>query len=208
MSLRPSEYLLRLVTAPAGLPVTVDQVKYDLRLDGTDDDVAIGEIISDAVDSISGPNGIIGRALMTQTWALSVRCPGGHGLNGSARDRIYIPLLPAASVSSISYFDGANVEQPLDVEDFMLYATDDWGYVQPKIGKAWPVTADRPDAITITYVAGYGDVDAIPGGIKRAIRLTTAHWFESPASASEKQMYVVPMGAKSLLEQYRNGWVG
>jgi len=200
MSLNQTDYILRMAVAPTGLPVTVDQVKYDLRLDGADDDTAIGELISDAVDALSGPGGLLGRALMTQTWEMSVPYPD--------HDRIMLRLLPAASVVSISYYDGADTVQALDVTDFILYATDEWGYIQPKIGKSWPATACRPDAITVTYVAGYGDAAAVPGGIKRAIRLMAAHWFESPVATTDKQMYEVPMGAQMLLQQYRNGWVG
>lgn len=204
MNLNSSEYILKKTAAATTEPVSLEQSKADLRIEDefTIDDSYIEGLISAATEFVSGPNGITGKALVSQTWTLSQRCPDGNG-------RIYFPLTPVVSISSITYFDAANASQNLTVSDFLFYTTEDWAYIEAKPGVSWPGTYRRLDAITVTFVAGFGAAAAVPENIKRAIRLLVAHWYENRvAVVVGTTVEEVPLGFDALVGISRKGWVG
>ena len=192
--------MIKLVEPAAAMPVTVEQVKYDLRIDHEHEDAALADYIADAVDYVSGPDGVLGIALMPQTWALSVPRP---------LSALRLPVSPALELVEITYFDPEGAPQTADLADFSLITSGESSYVMPKQGKSWPSAEDRPDAYTVTFKAGYADIDAVPAGIKRAIRLIVTHWYlnRSEVVVGAAPM-TIPMGAQSLLARYRRGWVG
>lgn len=193
------QYLLKRTVAADESPVSVAEVKSDLRLEIPDDDAKIQSLIDSATALVGGPNGITGKSLTTETWALSV---AGFDSCG----RIYLPVTPVISIVSIGYYDSENAPQTMNVSDFYLYGSEDWAYVQSKTGELPPVY-NRLDAVTITFKAGFGDADSVPQNIKQAIRLIASHWYEHRLSVSERVMTEVPMGAEMLLAVSRKGWV-
>lgn len=101
---------------------------------------------------LDGVDGILGRALITQTWQMKLkRFPIGKGA-------ITIPLPPLQAVTSIEYVDGDGDELTLDSN---LYQVVNRGKhksrITPAWGQTWPSTRDQEDAVTVTFVAGYGD---------------------------------------------------
>ena len=199
MSHRPSHHLLTRTVAPASLVVSVAEVKSALRVEHNEDDALIEQLIAAAAEYAGAPNGVTGMALITQTWALSVR--------GFDRDgRLELPITPVQSVESIQYYDRDNVLQTLDVADFYLYSTEDWAYIEQRTGFL-PGLFDRRDALTVTFVAGFGESEAIPENIRLGIKLTAAHWYENRIAVTDRQMMVLPMGAEMLLNLSRKGWV-
>lgn len=191
------EYLLTRTVAPASAPVTSAESKADLKIEHSDEDALISSLILAATEYAEQ---VSGKALITQTWAYSVRSVSGN-------QALYLPVTPVQSISSISYFDTNNDSQTLTVSDFYFHGTEDWAYIQPKQGQNWPGLYDRLDAITVTFVAGFGLAAAVPVNIKQAIRLITAHWYRNRAAASDKPVMEIPMGAESLLGLSRKGWV-
>lgn len=192
-------YLLRRTLAPGASPVSVAEVKTDLRIEHADEDTKIQGLIDAATAMAGAPNGITGKSLTTETWALSVRGFGSCG-------RIHLPVTPVQSVVSISYYDADNALQTLLPADFYLYGTEDWSYIE-KIAGALPSVFARLDAVTVTFVAGFGGPDDVPANIRQAIRLMASHWYEHPTAAADKQVFEIPMGAEFLLGASRKGWV-
>lgn len=191
------DYLLNQTAAPSETPVTLDEVKADLKIEQTAEDTMLTDLILAATEYAAS---VVGKSFVTQTWALSIRC---------ATNRIHLPVFPAISIESITYFDGDNTSQTLDKNDFYLYSGEDWAYIEPKAGTEWPALFDRLDALTIEFVAGFGAAEKVPGTIKRAIRLTVAHWYRnrSPTVAGTI-VSKVPMSVDTLLSIHRVGWVG
>ena len=79
----------KILTAPAAEPVTADEVKDQLRLDGTDQDTMIDLLIAAAR---AGVEKYLGRALITQTLQL---------FYDSFPAEIELPYPPYQSVSHI-----------------------------------------------------------------------------------------------------------
>jgi uncharacterized phiE125 gp8 family phage protein len=193
--------ILKRTVAPAAYPVTVAESKADLRVQHTAEDTLIDSLIAAATDYADVPNGVVGKALITQTWTLSVR-------SFEPNLKLHIPITPVQSISSITYYDADNVQQSLTVFDFYLYGDEDTAWIEPKPNVTLPTVYPREDAITVTFVAGFGATSAsVPNSIRQAIRLLVAHWYENRTAATDRPMYEIPMAAETLFNINRKGWV-
>jgi len=203
-TMRALRQTLKMVKGPADLPVSAQDVKADLGIgaDETIHDRKIETLIQAATAFVSGPDGVLGKALINQTWKLSVIDHDRYG-------HVYLPLTPVVSVTGISVYNSTETLQVLDVATFDLFGDEDRAYIRPKAGVSWPGLYDRPDAIMVTYVAGFGaSPESIPENIKQAIRLLCCHWFENREASVPGAINVLPMGVDALLGISRTGWVG
>lgn len=190
--------LLSLITAPATAPVTLDECKADLRIQHTAEDDLISDLILAATDYCQE---VVGKKLVSQVWEYSLPRPDSCG-------KIWLPLGDAISIDEIRYYDADNVEQVLVVDDFQLYTFEDSAFLQPSADVNWPNLYRRLDAITVRFTVGYGDSSLVPAGIKRAIRLLVAHWYENRMAVTVGvTSQQVPMGVEALLSTHRIGWV-
>lgn len=182
------------IAEPSEMPVSLAEAKAHCRVDFPDDDALITSMISAATVYLDGWTGILGRALVTQTWRQDFACFSG---------RMRLPVGPVASVSSVKYSDAGNAEQTVDPGVFVI-STDALGsYVELASGMAWPQTYDRPDAVRITYVAG-DDAAAVPASIKAAILLHVAHLYLNREAVVVGEIpSVLPMAAAALIAPYR-----
>lgn len=166
------EMSLARTVAPAENFLTDQRVWDHLRVDlsgspAEPDDKAMISLYRDGVQAhLDGWDGILGRAIVTQTWEMKLR---SFPLR---TDRIYgdvrmlIPLPPLQSVSSITYIDADGVTQTLASSEYTVIVGSN--AVVPAYGKTWPGTRDVPEAVTVTFVAGYGTADDVPDGIVSA----------------------------------------
>lgn len=198
---RMREHILTRTVAPAEAIISVADFKTNNNIAHADDDTLIGGLVAAAEAMLDGPRGRVGKCLVNQTWAYSVRC---------ADDRLSLPAVPAVSITSVSYFDGAGDEQTLNLDGFWFQKSEDWAYLEPKSGFAWPALEDRADALTVTYVAGFGaNADAVPANLKQAALLMVGHWYENREDTTyDKALREIPMGAASLIDISRIGWIG
>lgn len=108
------------------------------------------------------------RAHITQTWQLvldrfpPLRC---------GRDwTIYVPRPPLQSVSSITYLDNEGDQQTLASSKYRVDSSSRVGRITPAYGESWPATRPVTGAVTITFVAGYGDAATdVPEETRQAI---------------------------------------
>jgi uncharacterized phiE125 gp8 family phage protein len=184
--------------APAETPITLAEVKAHCRVDFSDDDTLIGSYLAAAVDKLDA-TGELGRAIVTQTWQQWMPAVSG---------RVRLEVGPAISLSAVDYYDSDGVLQTDTLTNYDTQLAGDFVTVGPKTGFAWPSTQSRPDAIRLTYTAGYGAAADVPGTIKQALMLLVGHWYETRRAASEVKMYDLPMGVDSLLGVERVGWYG
>lgn len=67
-----------LVTPPAEALVTLDHARAHLRVDHHDEDGRIEDLIAAATAHLDGRRGVLGRAIMPQTWAETHEGPGPY----------------------------------------------------------------------------------------------------------------------------------
>jgi uncharacterized phiE125 gp8 family phage protein len=189
---RPGQHILKRVVAPTASPVRLDDMKAHLRATYSDEDDLIQSYI-DAAVSMLDAQGELGQAIMPQTW--------DESFSTAARD-VELSIRPSISLVSVKYYDTENVLQTATIGDFALYSSDFWAFVR---SENWPQVYDRPDAITVQYVAGAG---LPPESLVHAIKLTVGHWYEARADASEVKLSDIPRGATHLINLLRGGWYG
>lgn len=194
--------ILNRTSAPATPIVSTSDAKAHLRVDTSDDDTYIAGLVGVATAVLDGPYGRVGKALITQTWAYSMWPVCG-------RYAVRFPVVPLQSISSMAYFDADNVSQSLTVGDFTVYSDEDTAEIVPGIGTYWPVMYDRPDALTITAVCGFGDAPSdLPENIVHAAKLIIGAYYEGREAVTGGQMMPLPMGVDALVNVSRVGWVG
>jgi uncharacterized phiE125 gp8 family phage protein len=183
---------LTLITPPAVTPVSAAEMKRWLRIDDDEEQAEIEAMIGDAVDHVDGWSGILGRAMIEQTWELT--------LDAFPACDIQIPLGPLIGVTSIKYDDPDGIEQTLSASAYEVDNLREPGWVVPVSGTAWPSTIVAINAVRVRFTAGFGnDAASVPGSVKRALRLLIAHWYQNREGASATDLKEIPMGMHALL---------
>lgn len=160
---------LELVTAPTEEPVTVDEVKAHLRIDNDEDDVYLGLLIAAAREHAETR---IRRQLCTATWKLRLDCFPCW--------QIDVPLPPLVSVTTLAYTDTGGTTQTLtENTHFTKDIYREPARIIPAYGQVWPATRDTVNAVSLTFVAGYGGADSVPQAIRYGILLLVGRMFQT-----------------------------
>ena len=183
--------LLRRTSAAGTSPVTLTEAKAQLRVDDTSEDTLISALIASSTALVGE---MAGRVMAEETWAASWSSIAGD---------IVLPKSPVKELVSVAYYDSADTLQTMSNTDFHLFLSDDYSVLRPKPNKAWPVTAVREDAITITFKAGYA---TLPSELRMAVLLCIGHLHEH-RSAVDEAMSELPMGVDALVSTQRLGWM-
>lgn len=166
MSYRSKIYQDTIVTQPATEPVTLAEVKAHLNLDSgfTDDDTLITSYIKAARREVEN---LVNRTLITTTKRFS--------LDYFYDSEIRIPSSPLQSITSIVYQDLSDTQQTWATTEYDVHTDGIEGLVTLAYNKTWPDVLDDKNAITITYVCGYGsNTTDVPEEIRVAIMMTVA----------------------------------
>ena len=203
--MRPNASVCQLVTAPDTEPVSISQAKAHLRVDGSDEDTLITSLLTVARERIEQETR---RALIRQQWVAYITGDFGNALPAE---------LPRARL--------------MGEETFLLEYRDTDGEWQERANPltqssrepalVWAGAAAMPDDIDsprspqdavwrATFWAGYGaDAESVPGPIRHAIMLLTAHLFERREMViSGATITEVPKSLDWLLDSYRVPWEG
>lgn len=190
--------ILRCTVPAAVLPVSISDAKGQVRRGEADEDALLDGVLSAAVDLVGRQ---AGRVLAAETWVMSVPCVASVG--GWAD--LLLPKNPVRSVTSITYFDSADVAQTALLSDFYVYSDTNRTLIRPKAGKSWPTTMAREDAISVTFVAGYV---VLPAPLRAAILLLVGHLFENREAVLTGTIATeLPLGIREMIDPYRHDWL-
>lgn len=183
-----------LIAAPASMPITLEMAKQHLRVGDGEEDLLITAYIAAATAHLDGWTGILGRALVTQTWRQDY---------AGFSPTLPLPLHPARSIVSVTYIDAAGAQQSVPAGDYDLVADSMGGSVMLKPGRAWPATGEARRPVSVTYVAGDAAAD-VPAPIRSAILLMVGDLYanrETTALSASR----VPMAAsvEAMLAPWR-----
>lgn len=191
---------LELLEAPATTPVTLTEVKDQLRVEHTDDDTLINRLISVAV-AYTDVQGALGHAMISQKW--------GQWVDSTPPASVKLILGPVIQVNAIKYYDTNGDLQTDTLTNYEVLGTSFATTVGPKEGFAWPVTQDRSDAIRIEYTIGYGETTAdIPQTLRHALMMLIGHWYDNRETTMMDELSNVPYGFDALMDMHRRCWYG
>lgn len=192
-----TDWRLERVTPPATAPVTLDEVKDQLRLDGTAEDSLLQRYIDAATGAIEGPYGI-GVLMESQEWNFYM---------DAFPSVIRIPLYPVISVDEITYVDESGTEQTLDASNYRVDTVSNPARINAADGYAWPPTLSRePNAVKVKFTGGY---DTVPEPLRAAVILWVAHMYEirQPVVVGTTTDEV-PYAIEEILGRYRVPGIG
>lgn len=169
------EMHLRLISGPAGEPITLAEAKAHLRVTTDADDTLISLWIAAAREQVEG---LTGRALLPQTWELRIdRFPGW-------RRSVELPIAPLLAVQSIAYSAVDGTLLTVDASGYDVLRSGGPRAMPGRIllmpGALWPVARARDmQAVRITYQAGYADAASVPAALRSAVLLLLGELYES-----------------------------
>jgi uncharacterized phiE125 gp8 family phage protein len=173
------EPVLTRIAAPAQPPVTINEAKAHLRVDGNHEDLLIGQLIEAACSHLDGPRGVLGRCLVAQTWLMEI---------DGWRTPIALPVEPVSGVS-IEYDDENGAPQTLASNQYRLIQP--FGRrpeIVPQTGVPWPRLSAQslyPLRVTMTAGAAAGEVHQ---DIRAAILLMVGGLYQHRESASKDDL--------------------
>lgn len=182
------------VVAPASTPVSLSEAKEFLRVDFADEDALIESLIDAATDYVDGWTGVLGRALMSQTWELS--------LDAFPNGAINMPLGPVRQVVSVSYVAPNGSTLTVNSADYTTDLNPVEGWVIPK-ESGWPATMKTANAVTVRWVAGYANAASVPAAIRQAILLLVGHWYQNRELTAAGGRQALPFTVTALLAPYK-----
>lgn len=143
----------KLITAPTEEALTLDEVRDHLRIEDTIDDARLQGIIKAARLAFEG---YCNRALISSTWDLYL---------DAFLDQIDLPA-PVTSITSIKYYDTANVQQTLSSSYYVLDPVSEPARLMLAYGYSWPSIYDRPGCVIVRYVSGHTTAADVPEDVK------------------------------------------
>lgn len=145
--------ILQVTTAPAEEPVTLEEIKAHLKVDVDSEDDLLTMYLAAARQLCELE---ARRAFVTQTLQLKLEgWPWG--------EEIHLPRPPLQSVTGVVYVDTDGNSHTMSASEYTVDTASEPGRIILAYGAGWPGASLRPGpAITITYVAGYGDAEDVP----------------------------------------------
>lgn len=158
-----------LVTAATTEPVTLADLKEQLRVDENTEDAYLGGLLKAATRHVER---IADRQLINATWRLS--------LDAFPDWEIRVPRPPLSSVSSITYVNSTGGNTTVASSDYNVDTYNEPGRIEPAYNALWPSPRFQNNAVTIQYVAGYGASQGnVPDTYRHAIKMLAGHWYEN-----------------------------
>lgn len=183
---------------PVNLPVSVAEVKKHLRIEISDDDAEVEQLIKAVVSRIDPPDGILGRAMITQSLRFSLP---GHPANitrqpyPATRETAMLPRLsfwafrggvlrlpypPIQSIIAVKYLDLEDNEKTIPPSAYLLRNDQDPAYLVLKSTAEWPSDFSwyDPYPFHVDFVAGYGDnAENVPEMIRLGIMMEIGDYY-------------------------------
>ncbi len=155
------------IAPPAVEPVSLVEVKAQLRLTATDEDALVTTLIAAAVRAVEAATDT---ALITRRMRLSLDAWPGDGI-------VAMPVGPVRSVEAIRVFDANGVAAAVDASPVRI----DQSALRPRL----LISGPRPSpglplgGIEIDHTVGFGaSAAAVPDPLRLAVRMLAVRWFE------------------------------
>ncbi len=189
-----------ITTNTTGEVVTLEEIKQHLRLEvgETEEDEYLKALRAAAVDRAES---ITNRKLLTQSYYY-------YRNEWPCEDSFELPYAPLASVpsSGIVYKKSTGNSTTFSSTAWEYDSVSEPGRICLKtFGDSWPAyTLYAVNPIKVQMNVGYGDQSTeMPSGIRLAVKMLVAHWYENREATVAQSLSDVPHGVTALLQPYR-----
>lgn len=179
-----------LITGPALEPVTLEEAKAHLRIDGDDDDAWITQAIVTARRHVENTTR---RVLIEQEWRLWLDAWPETGV-------LRVPVVPLIAIDAITVYDADGDPEVLDPETYVV----DKASAPARIRfETPPAPGQALNGIEIDLTVGYGDeAEDVASPLRHAILILVAHWHEYRGLGDVAEA-TTPAGFDALVAPYR-----
>lgn len=178
------------ITQPVAELITIESAKNYLRIDGTKEDVLIGEVIKSKRDEIET---YLARTLLARDVLIAI---------AKVCRVIQVPVLPVLEIRSIKYYrEGTGGVELVALPSTAYRLQEHQGCI---IIDDVSVLSDMvPDTeIEITVSTGYASIDLIPSTVTDAMRLMIREGYDIRCNREIDPKYTT--AAYQLLDPHRN----
>lgn len=191
---------LRKITEPTAEPLTVAEAKEHLRVEHSDDDTIISNIITAAREYVET---YLDCTLMLTQYKMTL-------------DLFPANIeLPKSPLSTVSGYDAVTLTYTTDTEATVTLSTSEYrvdsyavpAVLRPLYGDSWPAHLADYNSIEVTFWAGYGSTSAaVPQRIRNAMLMLITHLYENRSSVQVGTVAtVVPDSMRMLLDSAKFG---
>ena len=184
-------------------PITASEAATFLRLDGADTSPLPEETFLNSLilASREAAENFLNRTIAVRQRTL-VLDDFTMQRKGIISEVLLLPFGDAISIDEISYVDSDGATQT--VSSFILSENR----LSPAFGETWPDTRAQLGAVTITYQAGYADINTpaengTPQPIVQAMFLMIGNMYDNRESVNQGNAYQVNPTEANLLQPYR-----
>jgi len=199
--------------APTSEPITLAQASDHLRVDSTEDQSYINDLIPVAreyFDAVTGRSSALATYVLTAgTWEDLFNPSRRQSNQRDYADQVteyngyVIPIYraPLVSVDSVKYYAPSSESlTTMSASEYRVVTGAEPGRIQ--LVNAPPAIDDRIDAIQITFKAG---VNAVPAMSKHAIKMLVANFYEQRTPISFASASEIPYTLKTMIEAQKIG---
>lgn len=176
--------------SPTDEPISLDQIKRHLRITIDNDDILLFGLIQTARHHLEL---VTRRQFLTATWIYALDA-------FPSETQIQLPRPPLQLIDSLTYFDSNNVETVFATTQYGVDILSEPGRIYLLPGNRWPATYAIPNAVRITFTAGWTSAEQVPASLKSLLYLFVGHLYENrEATTSGDLMHEIPLGVQSLM---------
>jgi uncharacterized phiE125 gp8 family phage protein len=166
---------LKLQTAAAALPVTVQEAKLHCRtiadiadVSNTSEDALFASLIGSATLEAEH---LMGRAVMPQKWQLTL---------DAFECEMTLQRPPVSGVDSVTYVNTSGTPVVLSASVYQVIAGSDYtSSIVLAYGQSWPAVRGQREAVKVIFSTGYTDAASVPEPIKTWIKLRVGALYEN-----------------------------
>lgn len=182
-------YSISVLTPPASEPVTVSQLKAQLRLNTTDEDSLLAGMITSARMMFEGRTN---RAVMPTQFRQYL---------SSFDSTVYLMRGQVTSIDAVKYYDPSGT-----LQTSTTYLSDTVSLPAKIWYQTWPSTTyTLQPAASVDFTAGWTEPPAL---VVQGILLLAAHYFEHRAAWEDDHLTELPMGFRSVCGMFDCGLQG